>query len=51
LISTPIIISPNWNIDFELMCDVRDYALGAILGKRKLKKKKPCHILFWQGFE
>lgn len=37
LISAPIIAAPNWKIDFELMCDASDYAVGAVLGQRKEK--------------
>ncbi|XP_071739628.1 uncharacterized protein [Rutidosis leptorrhynchoides] len=29
-----ILISPDWDKDFELMCDASDYALGAVLGQR-----------------
>ena len=32
LISTPIIISPNWSESFELMCDASGMALGVVLG-------------------
>jgi len=35
--SAPIIIAPNWELDFELMCDESDYAVGAVLGQRKNK--------------
>ena len=34
LISTPIIVPPNWSIPFEIMCDASDYAVGAVLGQR-----------------
>ncbi|GKC35987.1 reverse transcriptase domain-containing protein, partial [Tanacetum coccineum] len=27
----PVIVSPNWNLSFELMCDASDFAIGAIL--------------------
>ena len=27
-------LTPNWNNDFEIMCDVSDYAMGAVLGQR-----------------
>ena len=32
LISAPVIIAPDWNLPFELMCDASDYAVGAVLG-------------------
>ena len=25
---------PNWNKEFEIMCDASDYAMGAVLGQR-----------------
>ncbi|GJZ00809.1 DNA-directed DNA polymerase [Tanacetum coccineum] len=28
---TPVIVSPNWNLPFELMCDASDFAVGAVL--------------------
>ncbi|GJV60764.1 reverse transcriptase domain-containing protein [Tanacetum coccineum] len=34
LATAPIIISLNWNIPFELMCDDSDYTVGAVLGQR-----------------
>ncbi|GKA99281.1 reverse transcriptase domain-containing protein, partial [Tanacetum coccineum] len=34
LTTTPIIISPDWNAPFELMCDASDFAVGAVLGQR-----------------
>nr|GFC81378.1 reverse transcriptase domain-containing protein [Tanacetum cinerariifolium] len=34
LTEASIPIAPNWDQPFELMCDVRDYAVGAILGQR-----------------
>jgi len=35
LVSAPVIITPNWGQEFELMCDASDYAVGAVLGQRK----------------
>ncbi|XP_070049687.1 uncharacterized protein [Nicotiana tomentosiformis] len=35
LITAPIIVTPNWEQPFELMCDTSDYAIGAVLGQRK----------------
>ncbi|GJT92519.1 reverse transcriptase domain-containing protein [Tanacetum coccineum] len=34
LTCTPVIVSPNWNLPFELMCDASDFAVGAILGQK-----------------
>lgn len=33
LTTTPVIQPPNWELPFELMCDVSDYAIGAVLGQ------------------
>jgi hypothetical protein len=27
-------ISPNWNLPFELMCDASDFAVGVVLGQK-----------------
>ena len=35
LTSTPIVIPPNWELLFELMCVASDYAVEAILGQQK----------------
>ncbi|KAL4379956.1 hypothetical protein GQ457_02G024980 [Hibiscus cannabinus] len=35
LISTPIVVPPDWTSTFELMCDASDYAVGAALGQRR----------------
>ena len=37
LISAPIVIAPDWSFPFELMCDASDYAIGAVLGKKREK--------------
>ncbi|KAH9681200.1 hypothetical protein KPL71_026880 [Citrus sinensis] len=37
LITAPVVISPDWNLPFELMCDASDHSVGAILGQRKDK--------------
>ena len=29
--------TPNWNKEFEMMCDANDYAMGAVLGQRNEK--------------
>ena len=32
LVTTPIMLTPDWNNDFEIMCDASDYAMGVVLG-------------------
>nr|GEZ89185.1 reverse transcriptase domain-containing protein [Tanacetum cinerariifolium] len=32
LTEAPILLAPNWDQPFELMCDASDYAVGAVLG-------------------
>ncbi|GJY09815.1 putative reverse transcriptase domain-containing protein [Tanacetum coccineum] len=39
LTTAPIIISPDWNVPFELMCDASDFAVGAGLTLRLRIKK------------
>nr|GEY93300.1 reverse transcriptase domain-containing protein [Tanacetum cinerariifolium] len=43
LTEAPILISPNWDQPFELMCDASDYAVGAVLGQRIEKHFRPIH--------
>ena len=37
LVIDPIMLTPDWNNDFEILCDVSDYAMGAVLGQRTEK--------------
>nr|GEV61774.1 reverse transcriptase domain-containing protein [Tanacetum cinerariifolium] len=39
----PILVVPDWNLHFELMCDASDFAIGVILGKLKTKHFQPIH--------
>ncbi|GKA66913.1 reverse transcriptase domain-containing protein [Tanacetum coccineum] len=41
LTEAPILIAPNWDQPFELMCDASDYAIGAVLGQRIEKHFRP----------
>nr|GFA76832.1 reverse transcriptase domain-containing protein [Tanacetum cinerariifolium] len=43
LTEAPILISPDWDMPFELMCDASDFAIGAILGQRQDKHFRPIH--------
>nr|GEY11304.1 reverse transcriptase domain-containing protein [Tanacetum cinerariifolium] len=38
-----ILITPNWDQPFELMCDASDFAVGAVLGQRIEKHLRPIH--------
>ncbi|GJV97799.1 reverse transcriptase domain-containing protein [Tanacetum coccineum] len=44
LTCAPVIVSPNWNLPFELMCDASDFAVGAILGQKDGKNFHPIYI-------
>ncbi|GJU23368.1 C2 calcium/lipid-binding domain-containing protein CaLB [Tanacetum coccineum] len=39
LTTTPIIISPDWNVPFELMCDASDFAVGIVFALKDGKLK------------
>nr|GEZ21570.1 reverse transcriptase domain-containing protein [Tanacetum cinerariifolium] len=43
LTKAPILIAPNWDLPFELMCDASNFAIGAVLGQRHEKHFKPIH--------
>nr|GEY80767.1 reverse transcriptase domain-containing protein [Tanacetum cinerariifolium] len=43
LTKVPILIAPNWDLPFELMCDASDFAIGAVLGQRYEKQFRPIH--------
>ena len=35
LVSAPIVVAPDWDLSFELMCDASYYAIGAVLGQKR----------------
>ena len=37
LVSAPIMLTQDWNNEFEIMCDASDYAMGAVWGQRTEK--------------
>ncbi|GKA96799.1 reverse transcriptase domain-containing protein [Tanacetum coccineum] len=44
LTEAPILIAPDWDLPFELMCDAIDFAIGAVLGQRH--EKRFWHIYY-----
>ncbi|XP_070029413.1 uncharacterized protein [Nicotiana sylvestris] len=46
LVTAPIIVDPDWEQPFELMCDSSDYAVGAVLGQCK---DKLIHLIYYTG--
>nr|GEX36067.1 reverse transcriptase domain-containing protein [Tanacetum cinerariifolium] len=43
LTEASILITPNWDLPFELMCDASDFSIGAVLGQRHEKHFRPIH--------
>nr|GEW10644.1 reverse transcriptase domain-containing protein [Tanacetum cinerariifolium] len=51
----PILIAPDWDLPFELMCDASDFAIGAVLGNVKksilgqytMPKDSKARLLRW----
>nr|GEV62167.1 retrovirus-related Pol polyprotein from transposon 17.6 [Tanacetum cinerariifolium] len=42
-VKAPILIAPDWDMPFELMCDASDFDIGAVLGQRQDKHFRPIH--------
>nr|GFB31718.1 reverse transcriptase domain-containing protein [Tanacetum cinerariifolium] len=43
LTEAPILIAPNWDQPFELICDASDFTVGAVSGQRIEKHFRPIH--------
>ena len=43
LVIAPIMATPDWNKDFEIMCHASDFAMGAVLGQRNDKTFKDIY--------
>nr|GEX48231.1 hypothetical protein [Tanacetum cinerariifolium] len=47
LTEAPILIAPDYDMPFELMCDASDFAIGAVLGQRQDKHFRPIHYAMY----
>ncbi|GKD48014.1 reverse transcriptase domain-containing protein [Tanacetum coccineum] len=45
LTCAPVIVSPNWSLPFELMCDASDFAVRAILGQKEGRNFHPIYFV------
>nr|GFA66465.1 reverse transcriptase domain-containing protein [Tanacetum cinerariifolium] len=43
LTEAPILIAPDWDMPFELMCDASDFDISAVLRQRQDKHFRPIH--------
>nr|GEW14186.1 reverse transcriptase domain-containing protein [Tanacetum cinerariifolium] len=43
LTKAPILIAPDWDMPFELMCDASDFTIGEVLRQRQEKHFRPIH--------
>nr|GEU65194.1 probable indole-3-pyruvate monooxygenase YUCCA10 [Tanacetum cinerariifolium] len=43
LTEASILVVPDWNLPFELMCDASNFVIDAVLGQRKTKHFQPIH--------
>nr|GEV37269.1 reverse transcriptase domain-containing protein [Tanacetum cinerariifolium] len=43
LTKASILVAPDWDLPFEIMCDTSDFAVGEVLGQRKTKHFQPIH--------
>nr|GEU88282.1 reverse transcriptase domain-containing protein [Tanacetum cinerariifolium] len=43
LTEASILVAFDWDLPFEIMCDANDFAVRAVMGKRKTKHFQPIH--------
>ncbi|GKD06256.1 reverse transcriptase domain-containing protein [Tanacetum coccineum] len=47
LTKSPILVAPDWDLPFEIICDASDFAVDAVLGQRKTKHFQPIHYAMY----
>ena len=47
LVSAPIVVAPDWDLPFELMCDASDFAIGVMLGRKRKRIFQVIHYASW----
>ncbi|GJS55113.1 DNA-directed DNA polymerase [Tanacetum coccineum] len=43
LTEASILVAPDWDLPFKIMCEASDFAVGAVLGQRKTKHFQPIY--------
>ncbi|GJY57513.1 reverse transcriptase domain-containing protein [Tanacetum coccineum] len=43
LTEASILVAPDWDLPFKILCDASDYAVGAVLGQHKTKHFQPIY--------
>ncbi|GJS28945.1 reverse transcriptase domain-containing protein [Tanacetum coccineum] len=51
LTQAPILVAPDWDLPFEIMCDASDFAVGAVLGQLKTKHFPTEYTLCKQNYD
>ncbi|XP_075483578.1 uncharacterized protein LOC142523730 [Primulina tabacum] len=44
LVMAPVLVAPDWDLPFKIMCDASDTAVGAVLGQRQ---NKVFHTIYY----
>ena len=45
-VSAPIVVTPDWDLPFELMCDASDYAIGVVMGQ---KRERTFQVIYYSS--